>query len=71
VKGYAVVTSDELVEIPYPAGAEGRSFHHSRFITSFGRPSCATRRTEEKRRGDTVMATLDVVEASVRELVVC
>ncbi|KAG8711382.1 Squalene epoxidase [Ceratobasidium sp. 395] len=32
VHGYAVLNAGRTVHIPYPDGAEGRSFHHGRFI---------------------------------------
>ena len=32
VHGYAVLDAGETVHIPYPSGAQGRSFHHGRFI---------------------------------------
>jgi squalene monooxygenase len=70
VKGYAVVKSDELVEIPYPAGAEGRSFHHGRFVNKLR--TAILRDAENGRKGgNDVLATLDVVEATVQELVEC
>ena len=32
VHGHAVLNAGEIVHIPYPGGAQGRSFHHGRFI---------------------------------------
>ncbi|QRV88438.1 squalene monooxygenase [Ceratobasidium sp. AG-Ba] len=32
VHGYAVLNAGRTVHIPYPEGAEGRSFHHGRFV---------------------------------------
>lgn len=34
VKGYCVVHDGKNVQIPYPEGYEGRSFHHGKFIMS-------------------------------------
>lgn len=32
VKGCCLLSGDDMVEIPYPAAIEGRSFHHGRFL---------------------------------------
>ncbi|KAF9221254.1 SE-domain-containing protein [Gyrodon lividus] len=56
--GYCVVQSGRLVHIPYPDGRQGRSFHHGRFIT---------RLREHAKRAPGV----DVVEATVNELIEC
>jgi len=58
VLGYCVVDGPRSVQIPYPDGHEGRSFHHGRFIT----------RLREKAMQ---AAGVDVVEATVSELVQC
>jgi squalene monooxygenase len=58
VKGYGVVHSGRTVHIPYPAGYEGRSFHHGRFVQ-------ALRRKAKAGRG------VQVVEATVTNLVEC
>ncbi|PCH34782.1 squalene epoxidase [Wolfiporia cocos MD-104 SS10] len=56
--GYCVVLGGQPVHIPYPDGREGRSFHHGRFIQ-------ALRTKAKQARG------VDVVEATVTELVEC
>jgi squalene monooxygenase len=58
VRGYCVVQGGEQVHIPYPEGYEGRSFHHGRFIQSLR----AKARTA---------AGVDIIEATVQELVEC
>jgi squalene monooxygenase len=70
VKGYAVVKNGELVPIPYPAGAEGRSFHHGRFIGKL-RDALLTDADNSRKAGDSAQATIDVIEASVTELIEC
>lgn len=37
VTGYILVESGDMVQIPYPKGKEGRSFHHGRFIMGLRR----------------------------------
>ncbi|KAL4061679.1 squalene epoxidase-domain-containing protein [Scleroderma yunnanense] len=56
--GYCVVHSGQLVHIPYPDGRQGRSFHHGRFIMAL--------RDRAKRA-----AGVDVIEATVNELIEC
>ncbi|KAJ6473646.1 squalene epoxidase-domain-containing protein [Mycena vitilis] len=56
VKGYSVISGDQTVQIPYPAAAEGRSFHHGRFIMNL-------RDAARKSTG------VDVIEATVTDLV--
>ncbi|KAG9310430.1 squalene epoxidase-domain-containing protein [Chiua virens] len=56
--GYCVVHSGRLVHIPYPDGRQGRSFHHGRFIM---------RLRDYAQRASTV----DVIEATVNELIEC
>ncbi|EIN06316.1 squalene epoxidase-like protein [Punctularia strigosozonata HHB-11173 SS5] len=60
VKGYCVVRAggDETVHIPYPAGHEGRSFHHGRFIQNLRAKARAAPR-------------VTVLEATVNELIEC
>lgn len=58
VYGYCVVYEGETVRIPYPAGHEGRSFHHGRFVQ-------ALREKAKSAEG------VDVIEATVTELVEC
>lgn len=56
VHGYCVVASGRSVHIPYPAGHEGRSFHHGKFIMNL-------RDAAKKAVG------VDVIEATVTELI--
>lgn len=58
VHGYCVIKSGDIVHIPYPDRHEGRTFHHGRFVQAL--------RTKAKRAGG-----VDVVEASVSELIEC
>ena len=58
VRGYGVVHGGKIVQIPYPSGYEGRSFHHGRFVQ-------ALREKAKKAKG------VEVVEATVTELVEC
>ncbi|KAJ7742680.1 squalene epoxidase-domain-containing protein [Mycena maculata] len=58
VRGYCVVSGDQTVEVPYPGMAEGRSFHHGRFIMNL---RAAARRA----------ADVDVIEATVTDMVRC
>ncbi|KAH6915608.1 squalene epoxidase [Coprinopsis sp. MPI-PUGE-AT-0042] len=56
VKGYCVVKDGQSVHIPYPAGYEGRSFHHGRFIMTL-------RGAAKEAKG------VDVIEATVSDLI--
>lgn len=56
--GYCVIHSGQIVHIPYPDGNQGRSFHHGRFIMAL--------RDRAKRA-----AGVDVIEATVNELIEC
>ncbi|KAJ6544019.1 squalene epoxidase [Mycena capillaripes] len=56
VKGYSLLSGDQTVEIPYPVTAEGRSFHHGRFIMNL-------RDAARKSVG------VDVIEATVTDMV--
>ncbi|KIK13186.1 hypothetical protein PISMIDRAFT_412917 [Pisolithus microcarpus 441] len=56
--GYCVVQSGQIVHIPYPDGRQGRSFHHGRFVMAL---------REHAKRAPGV----DVVEATVNELIEC
>ena len=58
VYGYCVVESNRSVQIPYPKGYEGRSFHHGRFIM-------ALREKAKQAIG------VDVIEANVTDLLEC
>lgn len=58
VHGYCVVEAGVPVHIPYPDAAEGRSFHHGRFIQSL---------RAKARQGKGV----EMVEATASELVEC
>lgn len=58
VKGYLVVENGQSVQIPYPPGNEGRSFHHGRFIMAL----------RERARQN---ANVDVIEATVSKLLQC
>ncbi|KZS89102.1 squalene monooxygenase [Sistotremastrum niveocremeum HHB9708] len=58
VQGYAVVHSGSVVRIPYPDAAEGRSFHHGRFV-------------QKLREGARGAEGVDVVEGAVVGLVEC
>ncbi|KAH7924460.1 SE-domain-containing protein, partial [Leucogyrophana mollusca] len=58
VRGYCVAHGGQLVHIPYPDGRQGRSFHHGRFIMAL--------RDHAKRA-----AGVDVIEATVSELIEC
>ncbi|KAF8590010.1 squalene epoxidase [Ramaria rubella] len=58
VYGYCIVYKGQTVQIPYPGGHEGRSFHHGRFIQ-------ALREKSKQAEG------VDVIEATVTELVEC
>jgi squalene monooxygenase len=70
VRGYAVVKGAELVEIPYPPGAEGRSFHHGRFVGKL-RDALYADADAGRKAGDGAQAHVDVIEASVNELIEC
>lgn len=56
VHGYAVLNAGSTVHIPYPDGAEGRSFHHGRFIMRL-------------REAASQHSNVEVIEATVSELV--
>ncbi|KAF8989856.1 squalene epoxidase [Cyathus striatus] len=58
VKGYCIVEASmgRSVEIPYPGGHEGRSFHHGKFVMSL-------RKAAGKSKG------VDMLEATVTQLV--
>ncbi|TFK37464.1 squalene epoxidase [Crucibulum laeve] len=58
VRGYCVVQNGKSVQIPYPGGHEGRSFHHGKFIMNL-------RATASKAKG------VDVIEATVTNLLEC
>ncbi|TCD70387.1 Squalene epoxidase [Steccherinum ochraceum] len=58
VHGYAVILNGKPVHIPYPGNAEGRSFHHGRFIQALRKKAMAA-------------ACVEVIEASVSELIEC
>jgi squalene monooxygenase len=58
VYGYCVVESGEAVQIPYPNGHEGRSFHHGRFIQAL--------RAKAKQAGG-----VDVIEATASTFIEC
>ncbi|KAJ6626889.1 squalene epoxidase [Mycena sp. CBHHK59/15] len=56
VKGYCVCDAGKTVEIPYPGGHEGRSFHHGRLIMNL---RAAARRA----------AGVDLIEVTVTDLI--
>ncbi|KAG2012128.1 squalene epoxidase [Coprinopsis cinerea AmutBmut pab1-1] len=56
VKGYCVLKQGQSVQIPYPSGFEGRSFHHGRFINNL-------RKAAKQAKG------VDVIEATVTDLI--
>jgi squalene monooxygenase len=58
VHGYCVYQAGQSVHIPYPAGHQGRSFHHGRFIM----------RLREKARH---APSVDVIEATATDLLEC
>lgn len=58
VHGYAVLNAGEIVHIPYPGGAQGRSFHHGRFIQNLRAHARAA-------------PGVDVLEATVTDLIEC
>jgi squalene monooxygenase len=58
VQGYLVVENGQSVQIPYPTGNEGRSFHHGRFVMAL---------RETARRN----VNVDVIELTVSELLEC
>ena len=58
VHGYAVLDAGETVHIPYPSGAQGRSFHHGRFIQNLRAHAKAA-------------PGVDVIEATVTDLIEC
>lgn len=56
VHGYAVLNAGNTVHIPYPNSAEGRSFHHGRFVMRL-------------REAASQHSNVDVIEATVSELI--
>ncbi|KAJ7022067.1 squalene epoxidase-domain-containing protein [Mycena alexandri] len=56
VKGYCVADAGKIVEIPYPRGHEGRSFHHGRLIMNL---RAAARRAPG----------VDLIEGTVTDLI--
>ncbi|KAJ7770935.1 squalene epoxidase-domain-containing protein [Mycena maculata] len=56
VKGYCVCDAGKIVEIPYPGGHEGRSFHHGRLIMNL---RAAVRRAPG----------VDLIEGTVTDLI--
>jgi squalene monooxygenase len=58
VHGYAVLDAGQTVHIPYPSRAEGRSFHHGRFVQKLR--ACAR-----------AASGVDVFEATVTDLIEC
>jgi len=58
VHGYAVLDAEQTVHIPYPCRAEGRSFHHGRFV-------------QKLRAGAKAAPGVDLLEATVTDLVEC
>jgi squalene monooxygenase len=55
VKGYCTIADGKPIQMPYPAGTEGRSFHHAGFVTRL-------REAAKKASG------VDVIEATVISL---
>ncbi|KAI0272615.1 squalene epoxidase-domain-containing protein [Gloeopeniophorella convolvens] len=58
VHGYAVLDAGKTVHIPYPDNAEGRSFHHGRFVQNLRKYAKAS-------------PGVDVLEATVTDLIEC
>ncbi|KAI9509710.1 squalene epoxidase-domain-containing protein [Russula earlei] len=58
VHGYAVLDSGKTVHIPYTRGAEGRSFHHGRFVQNLRAHARAA-------------PGVDLLEATVTDLIEC
>ena len=58
VHGYAVLNAGEIVHIPYPDGAQGRSFHHGRFVQNLRAHARAA-------------PGVDLLEATVTDLIEC
>ncbi|CAE6496654.1 unnamed protein product [Rhizoctonia solani] len=56
VHGYAVLNAGSTVHIPYPAAAEGRSFHHGRFVMRL-------------REAAMKHSNVETIEATVSELI--
>lgn len=56
VRGYCVVEAGKSVHIPYPAGYEGRSFHHGKFIMAL-------------RAAASRAAGVEVIEATATDLI--
>jgi squalene monooxygenase len=58
VHGYAVLDAGETVHIPYPSCAEGRSFHHGRFVQNLRAHARAA-------------PGVDLLEGAVTDLIEC
>jgi squalene monooxygenase len=58
VHGYAVLDAEQTVHIPYPSYAEGRSFHHGRFVQNLRAHARAA-------------PGVDLLEATVTDLIEC
>jgi squalene monooxygenase len=58
VHGYAVLDAGETVHIPYPSRAEGRSFHHGRFV-------------QDLRAHARAASGVDLLVATVTDLIEC
>src|SRR5258708_26235332 len=58
VHGYAILNAGEIVHIPYPCGAQGRSFHHGRFVQNLRAHAKAA-------------PGVDLLEATVTDLIEC
>jgi 2-polyprenyl-6-methoxyphenol hydroxylase-like FAD-dependent oxidoreductase len=58
VHGYAVLDAGQTVHIPYPSRAEGRSFHHGRFVQNL--------RARAREAPD-----VDLLEVTVTDLIEC
>lgn len=58
VAGYLLVEGSDTVQIPYPKGKEGRSFHHGRFISGLRRVAMQN-------------SNVDPVEATAADLLEC
>ncbi|KAI0289590.1 squalene epoxidase [Russula brevipes] len=58
VHGYAVLDAGQTVHIPYPSAAEGRSFHHGRFVQNLRAHARAA-------------PGVDLLEATVTDLIEC
>ncbi|KAF8959164.1 squalene epoxidase [Flammula alnicola] len=58
VSGYLLVEGGDTVQIPYPKGKEGRSFHHGRFVMGLRRIALEN-------------ANIDAIEATAADLIEC